>query len=80
MKIRIQDLMEKSDVNFGTSGARGLASQMTDRVCYTYTKGFLQYLELNGDILKGTEVAIAGDFRPSTDQRKLNRGRTKTTT
>ncbi len=68
MKIRIKDLMEKSDVNFGTSGARGLAEQMTDQVCYTYTMGFLQYLELNRDIQKGAQVAIAGDFRPSTDQ------------
>ena len=68
MKIRIQDLMEKSGVKFGTSGARGLAEQMTDQVCYIYTKGFLQYLSYIGDIKKGTRVAIAGDFRPSTDR------------
>ncbi|MBN2525244.1 MAG: phosphomannomutase [Deltaproteobacteria bacterium] len=60
--------MEESGVKFGTSGARGLAVQMTDRVCYTYTKGFLQYLDSKGDIAGGASVAIAGDFRPSTDQ------------
>ena len=68
MTTLIQDLMEKSGVKFGTSGARGLASQMTDQVCYTYTKGFLQYLATIGEISKKTKVAIAGDFRPSTDQ------------
>jgi phosphomannomutase len=68
MTIRIQDLMEESGVKFGTSGARGLAVQMTDRVCYTYTRGFLQYLASVGNITSGSAVAIAGDFRPSTDQ------------
>ncbi len=68
MKIRIQDLMEKSGVKFGTSGARGLAEQMTDQVCCAYTKGFLKYLSYTGDIKKGTSVAVAGDLRPSTDR------------
>jgi len=69
MKIRVQDLMIESGVKFGTSGARGLADDMTDSVCYVYTKGFLQYLESTGELKKGaTEVAIAGDLRPSTDR------------
>lgn len=67
MAIKINDLMEQSGVKFGTSGARGLAVEMTDQVCYTYTKGFLQYLEGAGELKKnGEEVAIAGDLRPST--------------
>jgi hypothetical protein len=32
--IKVQDLMERSGVKFGTSGARGLAKEMTDLVCY----------------------------------------------
>ena len=44
----IADLMASSGVGFGTSGARGLADAMTDRVCYLYTSGFLQYLESSG--------------------------------
>jgi phosphomannomutase len=40
MKISIQELMARSGVAFGTSGARGLATAMTDSVCYAYTKGF----------------------------------------
>ncbi len=65
MKVKIQDLMESSGVGFGTSGARGLASEMTDRVCYAYTCGFLQHLRGCGDLPR-PQVAIAGDLRPST--------------
>lgn len=68
MEIRVQDLMGQSGVKFGTSGARGLAADMTDKVCYIYTKGFLQYLATKGEVTAGASVAIAGDFRPSTDQ------------
>ncbi len=69
MEIKVQDLMESSGVKFGTSGARGLAADMNDFVCYVYTRGFLQYLETKGELHKGeTRVAIAGDRRPSTDR------------
>jgi phosphomannomutase len=64
--ILITDLMYRSGVGFGTSGARGLADAMTDRVCYSYTVGFLQYLEKVGAIRPGDQVVLAGDFRPST--------------
>ena len=30
MEIKVQDLMTSSGVKFGTSGARGLAADMTD--------------------------------------------------
>jgi len=58
--------MDQSGVAFGTSGARGLVARMTDEVCYTYTRGFLQYLEQKGDIQRGGRVAVAGDLRSST--------------
>ncbi|MCB1801285.1 MAG: phosphomannomutase [Gammaproteobacteria bacterium] len=63
--VAIGDLMAHSGVGFGTSGARGLADAMTDRVCYLYTVGFLQYLEKAGAIHPGDAVAVAGDYRPS---------------
>lgn len=67
MEYVISELMQSSGVKFGTSGARGLADEMTDLVCYVYTKGFLQYLEQTGEISgNGETVAIAGDLRPST--------------
>ncbi len=65
-QIVIGDLMESSGVGFGTSGARGLVERMTDRVCYSYTRAFLQHLEQIGELETGTSVAIAGDLRPST--------------
>lgn len=69
MKRSIRELMTRSGVAFGTSGARGLATAMTDLVCYAYTKGFLQYLEALSELNRaGESVAVAGDFRPSTDR------------
>ncbi|MDR1964971.1 MAG: phosphomannomutase [Planctomycetaceae bacterium] len=43
MNVSIDQLMNRSGVKFGTSGARGLAVDMTDFVCFAYTIGFLQY-------------------------------------
>jgi phosphomannomutase len=69
VKISIQDLMARSGVAFGTSGARGLATAMTDSVCYAYATGFLQYLESIGEIKRaGERVAVGGDFRPSSSR------------
>jgi len=67
-RVKIADLMATSGVKFGTSGARGLAADMTDRVCYAYTAGFLQYLESIGERSGAGVVAIGGDLRPSTDR------------
>jgi len=64
--MRIGDLMTESGVKFGTSGARGLAADMTDRVCYAYTAGFLHYLMAAGAARPGGDLALAGDLRPST--------------
>jgi phosphomannomutase len=64
--ISIAGLMESSGVGFGTSGARGLATAMTDLVCYAYTAAFLEHLAGLGEIHAGSRVALAGDLRPST--------------
>ena len=63
--VSIAELMAQSGVAFGTSGARGLVSAMTDRVCFAYTAAFLQHLANIGQFAPGTAVAIAGDLRPS---------------
>jgi len=62
----IAELMRHSGVGFGTSGARGLAAEMTDRVCYAYTAAFLDWLRETDLLHADRRVAIAGDFRPST--------------
>jgi phosphomannomutase len=66
ISVTVRDLIEESGVGFGTSGARGLVSAMTDRVCYGYVYGFLSYLKEIGEFAPGREVAFAGDLRPST--------------
>ncbi len=65
---QVADLMESSGVKFGTSGARGLVSAMTDEVCYAYTLAFLQHLEKSNEITPGINVAVGGDLRSSTDR------------
>jgi phosphomannomutase len=64
--VLISDLMASSGVPFGTSGARGRVHDMTDRVCFAYTCAFLQHLTQVGHFAAGTQVAVAGDLRPST--------------
>lgn len=59
-KIVISELMETSGVRFGTSGARGLAVDMTREVCFAYTSAFLQAISA----ISGS-VALAIDLRPS---------------
>ncbi len=61
----IEQLMIRSGVRFGTSGARGTVAAMTDEVCYAYTLAFLQHLEQN-DQVSSRKLAIAGDLRSST--------------
>ncbi|MBL1352331.1 MAG: phosphomannomutase [Zetaproteobacteria bacterium] len=65
INLNISELMQSSGVKFGTSGARGLASDMCNHVCYAYTLAFLQYLLDEKLIQAGDSVAIAGDYRPS---------------
>src|SRR5688572_23748089 len=60
--------MRRSGVEFGTSGARGLVTAMTDEVCSAYAHGFLAWLRARGDIELGSEIAIAGDLRSGTPQ------------
>ena len=52
--------MQLSNVSFGTSGARGLVSDMTDSLCYAYTKAFLQAV-----VGQGGSVVLGHDLRPS---------------
>ncbi len=58
----------KKKVKFGTSGIRGLVSDMTDKVCYAYTLSFLEYLTSIDAITDGHTVGIGGDLRSSTPQ------------
>lgn len=50
-------------LKFGTSGVRGLVTEMTDRECYLYSKSFLRYTKERSDT---RTVSLAGDLRSST--------------
>ena len=66
MSVTMQEVMKQSGVAFGTSGARGLVTAMTDRVCYVYARSFIKYCEQNYKCEH--TIAIAGDLRPSTER------------
>jgi len=40
-QIHMNQLITRSGVAFGTSGARGLVADMTDELCYAYASAFL---------------------------------------
>ncbi len=50
-------------LKFGTSGVRGLVTEMTDRECYLYATAFVQYLKERTAV---TSISLAGDYRSST--------------
>jgi phosphomannomutase len=61
----IQDLMLDTGVAFGTSGVRGLVTQMSGEICAAYTQAFLTVLKQSYDF---DSVAIGIDLRPSSPQ------------
>jgi phosphomannomutase len=54
------------ELAFGTSGMRGLVSDITDLEAYISVKGALLYLRGRGE--SGDTVVLGGDLRPSTDR------------
>lgn len=54
--------MTDSGVAFGTSGARGLVSAMTDEVCAAYATAFLSVISQSFTVMR---VALGMDLRPS---------------
>jgi phosphomannomutase len=58
--LSIQSLMQTSNVGFGTSGVRGLVTDMTDTLCYAYTKAFLQNV-----VRKVGPIVLGHDLRTS---------------
>lgn len=54
------------ELSFGTSGLRGLVTDMTDLECYINTAGFLRYLQQAQQLSDGATIYVAGDLRDST--------------
>lgn len=51
---------------FGTSGLRGLVSDLTDQLVFIHVRAFLRYLRDIGEYQSGEKVILGGDLRPST--------------
>src|SRR5690554_1174449 len=51
-----------NNIAFGTSGARGLATQFTDEVCASFTLAFLTVMQEQAPV---SRLAIGLDRRPS---------------
>lgn len=56
----LRHIVAQSGVQFGTSGARGLVSSMSDAVCYAYAQAFLRSVASSADT-----VVLGHDLRPS---------------
>ena len=72
-RITIDALMQQTGIPFGTSGIRGLATSLTDQVCYLYATAFFQYVQSiqvpSSDASPDNRlIAISGDLRSSTSR------------
>lgn len=56
------DVLAQSGVTFGTSGARGLVTQLTSNVCAAFSVAFIQSMQQSFNF---STVALAIDNRPS---------------
>ena len=59
--MKVREFTENSSVRFGTSGLRGLATELSDAVCFAYVSAFLRTLGVS----TGDDVALGMDLRPS---------------
>ncbi len=50
-------------LKFGTSGVRGLVTELTDNEVFLFTRAFIQYMKSKCVFLK---ISVAGDLRVST--------------
>lgn len=60
MTNKLRALAEKHEALFGTSGVRGLVTDLSDDVCYAYTQAFLKAV-----VHGAGSVVIGHDLRPS---------------
>lgn len=60
--LKSDEVIKKSGIQFGTSGARGLVEQFTPDSCAAFTVAFIDTLKAHFDV---TKIAFAIDNRPS---------------
>ena len=60
MSTTLHHLAEAHNARFGTSGVRGLVSDLTDAVCYAYAQAFLRSAAAGSP-----RIVVGHDLRPS---------------
>lgn len=58
--MKLSQFAIQSGVSFGTSGARGLVTAMSDEVCYAYTQAFMRAVAASS-----SHIVLGHDLRPS---------------
>lgn len=61
----VQSILASSSVSFGTSGLRGLVSDLDAALCHAVTAGFLDHGLQERGVEPGSQVLFAHDLRPS---------------
>ncbi|MEM0898834.1 MAG: phosphomannomutase [Pseudomonadota bacterium] len=64
----VRSILSASQVSFGTSGLRGLVTDLNDQVCYAVTRGFLDHGVKSRGVTTGSKVLFAYDLRPSSPE------------
>ncbi len=61
----LASLMQSSEAAFGTSGVRGLVTDLDDATVFAYTAAFLDHLKRAHGLMPETTIWVAHDLRPS---------------
>ncbi len=57
-----------SSLKFGTSGLRGLVTELSDEVCFAYATAFLKHMQSANGLAPGTVILVGYDLRASSPQ------------
>ena len=68
MSTTLHHLAEAHNARFGTSGVRGLVSDLTDAVCYAYAQAFLRSAAAGSP-----RIVVGHDLRPSSPRIAVRR-------
>lgn len=60
--MNTQQILKNTNIKFGTSGARGLVSDFSEKVCAAYTHAFISVMKAKFNF---SEIAVGIDNRPS---------------
>jgi phosphomannomutase len=62
------DALAMSSLKFGTSGLRGLVTELSDEVCFAYSTAFIKHMKAAHGIASDAVVLVGYDLRSSSPQ------------